>query len=217
MNGDHISILPHINPNPERFRTFTVNFFSETITTTVTATPSVVRKWIFRVLSLHRFHRDTLVVGLGVQWTPTVSRDRAPAATLQLCVGRQCLIFQLLHATHVPQALRRFLADPRATFVGVWNYHDEDMLMRSNHMLTVMRIVDARDVAADRCGLSKQLSMETLAGVLLGARGVRKPREVGASDWDAYWLSPEQVQYACVDAFVSSELGKALNVWNWEN
>ncbi|WRX20797.1 hypothetical protein QQP08_013284 [Theobroma cacao] len=84
-------------------------------------------------------------------------------------------------------------------------------------MLTVMRIVDARDVAADRCGLSKQLSMETLAGVLLGARGVRKPREVGASDWDAYWLSPEQVQYACVDAFVSSELGKALNVWNWEN
>ncbi|XP_022761286.1 uncharacterized protein LOC111307534 [Durio zibethinus] len=215
MNDDNITIVSHFNPNPNKFRTFTVTFFTDAITTTVTSTPSVVRNWLFNVLRLHRIRRHRLVVGLGVQWNPYSSVDHPPAATLQLCIGRQCLIFQLLHANHVPLSLRRFLADPRNTFVGVWNHSDEAMLLRSKHRISVSRVVDARDVAAERNGLSRQLSMEKLAEIFLGADDVKKPKRVGVSAWDAYWLSLEQVQYACVDAFVSFELAKALKVWSW--
>ncbi|XVF66087.1 hypothetical protein PTKIN_Ptkin10aG0006000 [Pterospermum kingtungense] len=218
MNDDHITISYRYNPNPYKFRTFTVTFFSHPITTTVTATPSVVRSWLFRVLCLHRFRRNRLVVGLGVQWNPSSSIDHPPtAATLQLCIGRQCLIFQLLHATQVPLSLRRFLADHRNTFVGNWNHCDESMLLRSKHRLSVARLVDARMVAAERNGLSRQLSMEKLAEIFLGADEVKKPKRIGLSAWDAYWLSEEQIQYACVDAHVSFELGRALKVWNLED
>ncbi|GMJ12308.1 hypothetical protein like AT3G12460 [Hibiscus trionum] len=215
MNADYITISPHSNPNPNRFQTFTVTFFSNPIVTTVTATPSVVRNWLYRVLCLHRTRRHKLVVGLGVQWNPSSSIGPPPAATLQLCIGRQCLIFQLIHATAVPSSLRRFLADARNTFVGVWNHSDEAMLRRSKHGLQVHRLVDAREVAAERNGLSTQMSMEKLAEIILGAGDVKKPKKIGRGAWDTHRLSSEQV-YACVDAYVSFELGKALKVWNWE-
>ncbi|GMJ12306.1 hypothetical protein HRI_004899800 [Hibiscus trionum] len=216
MNDGYITISPHFDPNPNSFRTFTVTFFSTPITTTVTATPSVVRDWLHRVLRTHSCRRHKLVVGLGVQWNPFSSDHPPPAATLQLCIGRQCLIFQLLYVDAVPLSLRRFLEDPRNTFVGVWNHSDRDKLYSSHHELSVSRLVDARDVAAARYGLSRQLSMENLAQHFLGAGGVKKPERIGASAWDAYWLSPEQVQYACVDAYVSFELGKSMEVWDWD-
>ncbi|XVF38893.1 hypothetical protein REPUB_Repub20aG0142100 [Reevesia pubescens] len=209
MNDDNITIVSHFNPNPNKFRTFTVNFFSEPISTTVTSTPSVVRNWLFKVLHLHRIRRNRLVIGLGVQWNPCSSNIAHPsAATLQLCIGRKCLIFQLLHANHVPLSLRRFLADPRNTFVGVWNHSDEAMLLRSKHGISVSRLVDARDVAAEESGISPRLSMEKLAEIFLGADEVKKPKRIGVSAWDSYWLSLEQIQYACV----SFELGKTLKI-----
>lgn len=57
--------------------------------------------------------------------------------------------------------------------------------------------------------------METLAEFLLGFEEVKKPTGIGRSDWEAFWLSKEQVQYACVDAFLSFSMGKVLHVWNW--
>ncbi|KAE8714241.1 Mevalonate/galactokinase family protein isoform 1 [Hibiscus syriacus] len=216
MNDEHITISPHSNTKPNRFRTFTVTFFSKPIKTIVTATPAVVRKWLSRVLYFHRIRSHKLVVGLGVQWNPSSPIDRPPASTLQLCIGSQCLIFQLMHANAVPLALRRFLADPRNTFVGVWNHRDEAMLSCSKYGLKVSRLIDAREVAAERNGLSRQISMEGLAEIILGAGGVEKPKRIGCSDWDNYRLSLEQVQYACVDAHVSFELGRALKAWNWE-
>ncbi|XP_022748817.1 uncharacterized protein LOC111298308 [Durio zibethinus] len=179
MNDQRITILSHFDPNPYNFRTFTVTFLSDRITTTVTANPSVVRNWLFKVLRLHRIRHNRLVVGLGVEWNPFFSIEHPQAATLQLCIGRQCLIFQLLHATHAPLSVRRYLADPRNTFVGVWNHSDEAMLLWSKHRLSVSRVVDACNVAAERSGLSRQLSMEKLADIFLGADEVKKPTRIG--------------------------------------
>lgn len=52
--------------------------------------------------------------------------------------------------------------------------------------------------------------MEDMAEDVLGFPGIVKPREVGMSDWDQFWLTNEQVQYACVDAYVSCLLGLSL-------
>lgn len=98
--------------------------------------------------------------------------------------------------------------------MGVWNYNDEYLLRESEHELSVSRLIELRDVAAERRGLSSNLSMERLAHIILGAEGVEKPVCIGMSNWEAYWLSDEQVQYACVDAFISFSLEKELQAWD---
>ncbi|AAG51007.1 hypothetical protein; 73797-74486 [Arabidopsis thaliana] len=49
---------------------YSVNFFGEELTVTVTPDPSVIGQWIHDVLSNNRFSSHPLVVGVGVQWTP---------------------------------------------------------------------------------------------------------------------------------------------------
>ncbi|KAL3637095.1 hypothetical protein CASFOL_019394 [Castilleja foliolosa] len=56
----------------------------------------------------------------------------------------------------------------------------------------------------------KNAGLKTLARTVLG-REVEKPNAVTMSGWDNRWLTPDQVQYACVDAFVSFEIGRILN------
>jgi len=58
-------------------------------------------------------------------------RPRRPASNTsycKLCVGHRCLVFHLAYADAIPEALRRFLADPRVTFVGSGSAHDGRML-----------------------------------------------------------------------------------------
>ncbi|KAJ8623439.1 hypothetical protein MRB53_031968 [Persea americana] len=184
------------------------------ILTTVTSTASDVSEWISKIRYIHRFRIDRIVVGLGVQWRPSFSKGvRNPAATLQLCVGRHCLIFQLIHADYIPKALRRFLRDDRITFVGVGIGYDEFLL--SNYDFCVMNTVELRRLAAVKMDDSdlRGASMETLASQVLDLDNVVKPIEIGKSNWDAYQLSLKQVQYACIDAHVSFEIGKELEAW----
>ncbi|XP_077231958.1 3'-5' exonuclease-like [Tasmannia lanceolata] len=197
-------------------RTFTVKFFGTHILTTLTPRPSIVRKWIYKIQHLHRFRRNRLTVGLGVQWRPSFTKSSSnQAATLQLCVGRSCLIFQLLRNTStIPRSLVRFLADPRTTFVGVRNWNDSRMLQR-DYELRVSKVLDLRDVATVRMGTKNGASMEQLASIVLNTHGVKKPGWIGRSNWDDWDLSEMQVQYACVDAFVSFEIGKVLKAWDY--
>ncbi|CAI0545550.1 unnamed protein product [Linum tenue] len=210
MNDRYISISAGEEFSDKR--NFTVDFFGHRIITTVTSTPAVAREWLYGLLRFHRPRRYKLVVGLGVQWRPPYANT---AATLQLCIGTRCLIFQLLHADFAPRILERVLADPTITFVGVWNQNDARLLQSSQHQLQVAKLLDLRSIAAASRGLSTTSSMEALADGVLGYPGVHKPNWVGTSDWNAYRLSDAQVQYACVDAFVSFSLGKELEAWNW--
>lgn len=89
------------------------------------------------------------------------------------------------------------------------------MLLDSRHGLLVRRLVDLRDVASDLRGSNRSASMETLAAVILGMHGMKKKAWVGRSDWDDAWLTEEQVEYACQDAFLSFLIAKDLRVWKW--
>ncbi|GFP85640.1 werner syndrome-like exonuclease, partial [Phtheirospermum japonicum] len=61
-----------------------------------------------------------LTVGLDIEWRPSFKRYiNNPAATLQLCVDRRCLIFQLIHASSIPKLLVDFPANPNHTFIGI--------------------------------------------------------------------------------------------------
>ncbi|KAL8488830.1 hypothetical protein ACS0TY_024945 [Phlomoides rotata] len=215
MDSNKVRIRPTNSPDPSRQENYTVFLHSLRIRVVVTAKPVVVRKWIYAIGHRHRIllRNGRLVVGLGVQWT---HGRNAGAATLQLCVGHTCLIFQLRHADQSPAILRRFLSNSNITFVGVWNYRDADMLSDSRHSLRVTRLVDLRHPASTSFrGCSLSASMETLASDILGWDGMSKEETVGRSNWDVEWLSKEQVRYAALDVVLSFFMGKKLRVWNY--
>ncbi|XP_074284521.1 uncharacterized protein LOC141609326 [Silene latifolia] len=206
MNSRYIRTISHPTQNPRSCQTYTTYFFSKSIFTVVTATPAVARQWVYNLRNNHRdlLTNAKLVVGLGVQWTPPTRRNPNPptAATIQLSVGRNCLIFQLSHANSVPLTLYRLLKDKRVTFVGVHNGMDKSRLQESWAELAVWDLVDL----GKKEGYGNR-SMEGICSDVLGLHGVSKPREVGFSNWDMLYLSIDQVQYACLDAHVSYLLG----------
>lgn len=92
------------------------------------------------------------------------------------------------------------------TFFGVHNGRDRKLLEESEHELEVECLVDL----AKKYGYGNW-SMQDMAAKVLGKYDVVKPYWLGVSDWDDYWLSNEQIQYACVDAHLSYCLACALD------
>jgi hypothetical protein len=131
-------------------------------------------------------------------------------AVLQLCVGRRGLVFQIFHADRVPGALRDFLACPDHRFLGVAVDGDVRRLAEDCG-LAVANAVELRHVAAEvleRPEL-RGAGFKALTREVTGAH-IDKPKRLTMSKWDERRLSMEQVRYACVDAFVSYEIGRLL-------
>ncbi|WVZ69408.1 hypothetical protein U9M48_018197 [Paspalum notatum var. saurae] len=154
-----------------------------------------------------------LIVGLDTEWRAVFvegnKKQTHRMAVLQLCVGRRCLVFQIIRANYVPAVLGAFLACPDHRFVGVAVDGDVRRL-RDDCGLAVANAVDLRHLAAEvlsrpelrKAGL-KTLTREVM-GVVIG-----KEKEVTMSKWEQD-LTLEQVQYASIDAFVSYEVGRRL-------
>ncbi|RCV26527.1 hypothetical protein SEVIR_5G261500v4 [Setaria viridis] len=184
-----------------------VTFGDDVIATTVTSSGEAVEAWLAEVRAAPS---SSLVVGLDVEWRPSRRSDQNPVATLQLCVGRRCLIFQLLHADRVPRALAEFLGDRGVRFVGVGVEADAERLS-DDHELVVANAVDLRGLAAEGMGRPelRQAGLRAIVAAVMGVNLV-KPQRVTMSRWDASCLSYEQIRYACIDAFVSFEVGRKL-------
>ncbi|KAI0528894.1 hypothetical protein KFK09_001437 [Dendrobium nobile] len=187
--------------------TFRVTFDeTENIETTLTASGDEVESWISNILRLS----NRFVVGIDVEWRPSFSRYQNPVALLQLCVGHHCLIFQLLHADYIPGSLENFLSDPSFTFVGVGINGDVERLAEERD-LSVCNAVDLRELAAERMGRNemRQKGLAALAMEVMGVQ-VSKPRRVRMGRWDQFYLTMDQIKYACIDAFLSFEIGRRL-------
>ncbi|KAJ1287379.1 hypothetical protein BS78_02G005700 [Paspalum vaginatum] len=188
---------------------YTVRVFHDRFASLATVCPADARRWVGTTRWRHGglLRRGCLVVGLGVQWTPSYQplHGAHPAPdTLQLCVGHRCLVYHLARADAVPEGLRRFLADPRVTFVGSGSANDARMLS-AHYGLHVAHGVELRAVA----GMGNA-SLEDMAHHLLGYPGIHKPKEVAVSAWNAPRLSLDQVRYAAVDAYLAFRLGVLL-------
>jgi ribonuclease D len=187
-----------------------VAFEGHDIKTTVTSSGMAVKRWLREIRYKYRWIYHKLIVGLDVEWRPSYSRVQNRVAILQLCVGRRCLVFQILRADYFPDALAEFLADPGIRFVGVGVQEDAKRL-NNDHDLEVANTVDLRGLAADGIGMPRlrQAGLKAVAAAVMGAQ-VQKPKNVTMGRWDAADLSDEQIKYACIDAFVSFEVGRKL-------
>ncbi|XP_059659821.1 uncharacterized protein LOC132306455 isoform X2 [Cornus florida] len=198
--------------NYSSYQIYDVTFFNDTIKTLVTDTACIVDTWISDMKRLHR----RIVVGLDVEWRNVPGQESA-VATLQLCVGRNCLIFQILIAPEIPKSLVEFLSNNYYTFVGV-KVEDDAQKLFNKYGLKVSKTVDLRSLAVRTLndnGL-RNAGLVRLAKDFLG-KSFEKPKSVSRSNWDDDWLSEDQIQYACVDAFVSFEIGRCLKVlWRFK-
>ncbi|KAL8489219.1 hypothetical protein ACS0TY_025212 [Phlomoides rotata] len=189
---------------------YNIVFFNDVVHTTVTRDPAAVSQWINDINSLYG-HR--LIVGLDMEWRPNHSRRlQNPAATLQLCVGRSCLIYQLIHSPYFPIQLIQFLSYSNHNFVGVEVKSDLKKLQRDHKIGYNAKTVDLRRLAVDGHKMEdlKYAGLKTMARIVLG-KEIEKPKRVTRSRWDDRRLTADQVQYACIDAYVSFEIGRVLN------
>ncbi|XP_059302426.1 3'-5' exonuclease-like [Lycium ferocissimum] len=200
----NISIVDyHVQDN--RYNLYDVYYYNDKIQTMVTSDPNMVTQWITDVESAYG---PFLNVGLDIEWRTSFSIHQNPAATLQLCIGCRCLIFQLLYCMYIPRSLVTFLNNN--AFYGVGIQGDVDKLW-GDHGVMVGNVVDLRGWAFDTYGM-RELRNEGLKGLcsfLLG-KELEKPKRISLSRWDNEWLGMEQVRYACLDAFVSYEIGRHL-------
>ncbi|TQD90270.1 hypothetical protein C1H46_024187 [Malus baccata] len=209
---------------------YDVSFYNDRVHTMVTSNSAMVESWLSNVTPANPNHR---IVGLDVEWRPNNRYHNNPIATLQLCTGPNypgslqipagtvlpgvcldpnCLIFQILHSEWIPHSLSTFLANPAFTFVGVGIESDCEKLLL-DYRLRVANVVDLRGLAADRLGVweLRNFGLKRLASAVLG-KELEKPKSVTLSRWDNQWLTYAQIQYAAVDAFISYEIARQLNL-----
>ncbi|XP_071713525.1 3'-5' exonuclease-like [Rutidosis leptorrhynchoides] len=190
---------------------YTITFYHEPIHTLVTATPSLVDAWISQIESIHQHRLNRLIVGLDIEWRPPNAPQIVnPVATLQLCVGRRCLIFQIVHAEYFPYSLWNFLNNPLYTFMGV-GIGDDVAKLRRDYNIGVASYAELGRLAAEQLGAPElnRSSLKDLARRVLGA-DIEKPTSIRRSNWDDQYLTDPQVKYACIDAFLGFEIARNL-------
>lgn len=118
-----------------------------------------------------------------------------------------------MHASFVPQSLVAFLENEDNTFVGVGVEEDVGKLLR-DYSLVVANFVELRNLAAERFGEHMRRGGLKALALSVPGKDLEKPRKITMSRWNSFRLTPQQVQYACIDAFVSFEIGRILNARN---
>ncbi|KAM3320561.1 hypothetical protein P3S67_007762 [Capsicum chacoense] len=192
---------------------YKVTFYGDQIGVTVTKDATVVNEWILQTMHIH----GGGLVGLDIEWLPCFNpEENHPVALLQLCVGRRCLLFQLLHKDAIPVFLVNFLGDPNFKFVGVGVKGDAEKLLR-DHRLFIVNTLDLNGLALSVYGeeVYGKMGLKRMAKEVLG-KVMEKPLNITLSKWDAEDLEYEQVEYAAIDAFMSFEIGKKLFNIMWE-
>ncbi|KAL8042539.1 hypothetical protein ABFX02_09G058700 [Erythranthe guttata] len=182
-------------------KSYSVFVDNNEIETLVTHDHAMVRKWVNSTENSNRCRLNRLIVGLDTEWrkNPVNNCYRSyTVATLQLCVGKSCLVFQILHARTIPLELRQFLENPNYKFVGVGV--DNDIYIPS--------------WAVDELGMEtlRGAGLKTLVKCILG-KDMQKPKTIAMSEWDKLELEQDQVAYACLDAYFSFEIGRQLSAW----
>ncbi|KAL6626299.1 hypothetical protein ACP70R_030025 [Stipagrostis hirtigluma subsp. patula] len=191
----------------------TVRFGSAAIDTTVTRDAAVADEWIrsVRASSAPRGAGRQLIVGLDCEWKPNYRPwTTSKVAILQLCVGTRCLVLQLFYVTRIPASLRSFLADPEVRVVGVGVGEDAAKL-DDDYGLACAAPVDLEGLCDEYLGRvgGRRLGLKGFAREVLGL-AMEKPRNVTMSNWEKHDLDVAQIQYACIDAYVSYKLGEKV-------
>ncbi|KAI3976417.1 hypothetical protein MKX01_008275 [Papaver californicum] len=162
----------------------------------------VVDQWIAEVYT--NFHNKLKNLVVGLEWSRR-SRDnnisaRNKVAVLQLCLSKHCLIFQISCCDCIPESLA---SNEKFIFVGARIDGDAHKLW-FDHGLTVGRTEEVGSLADYK--LTKTIGEYRERADFIKLE-LPKQRDIQLSNWGVTgFLSEKQIEYACLDAFVSFKL-----------
>lgn len=182
-----------------------IHFAERSIQTTLTDNGSVAESWVSQQTGQE-------IVGLDLELQPCFTKggSQNKTASLQLCTDNSCLMIQMLFLDSIPETLVGFLKDLGIKLVGAGVRADVAKL-NHDYGLECGGPVELGHLAAERFGNQKlkQAGLKCLAMEVLGL-SLSKPKTICWSNWSARELQVRQVEYACIDAFVSLSIGKKL-------
>ncbi|THG13970.1 hypothetical protein TEA_024839 [Camellia sinensis var. sinensis] len=140
--------------------------------------------------------------------TPGVSPGKA--AVMQICGDTgHCYVMHIIHSG-IPQNLQALLEDPTSVKVGVGIVNDAFKVFK-DHNVSIKGLEDLSGLANQKLGGDpKKWSLASLTEMLI-CKQLPKPEKIRLGNWEADFLSKEQLEYAATDAFVSWYLHQALN------
>lgn len=101
------------------------------------------------------------------------------------------------------------MLDPNFTFVGI-EVGDDVLKLKNEYGLDCASVGDIRDAAKEKWpGRFRRPGLKDLAMDVCGLN-MRKPKHVCMSNWEARVLNDAQVEYACIDAYVSYKIGQKV-------
>jgi len=157
--------------------------------------------------------RQADLVAFDAEWVPDYAWDSDnPISVLQLAfpISRRVYVLQLERlGRRLPQEVKMMLVNPGVRKVGfAVDQSDRAKMVRSDIAVTHDSITDVQAQCAAALGVGQgatSLSLRSAASKLLGFN-FRKDKRITCSDWSIEELSPEQVRYAALDAWVTLRL-----------
>ena len=156
--------------------------------------------------------RDCLL-GFDVEWRAEFRKgQRNKVALLQIASFSRVLLLRTSHAG-LPDACRGFLSRPGVCLVGFDFRCDAKKLQESfGFDLHAVRHIDLK-VFGEALGY-RQLGLSRLVLVTF-ARELPKSKKVSMSNWEQPGpLSPAQIKYAAMDAWVCGHIFRQLRLWH---
>uniref|UniRef100_A0A2N9EHG0 3'-5' exonuclease n=1 Tax=Fagus sylvatica TaxID=28930 RepID=A0A2N9EHG0_FAGSY len=131
------------------------------------------------------------------------------AAVMQICGETDhCHVMHIFHSG-IPQSLRFLLEDPTLLKVGVGIANDAVKVFK-DHNVSIKSLEDLSCLANRKlAGGPQKWGLESLTRKLI-SKELHKPKEIRLGNWEKFFLSKEQLDYAATDAFASWYLYKVL-------
>ncbi|CAM6088719.1 unnamed protein product [Calypogeia fissa] len=180
----------------------------KTIKVTLTKESSVAQDWIMQ--------QRGKCFGLDLEWKPNRRKGQPEnkVALMQISSETECLLIQMLFLDSIPSALVRFLKDPARKIAGV-GIHEDTKKLRRDYGLICSGEVELSALAVSHFqdnGL-KRVGLQALAKKVIGF-DMDKCKSVTLRDWSNSSLERRQVEYACMDAWVSHAIfGRLARKW----
>lgn len=147
-------------------------------------------------------------IGFDCEWV-TVNNERRKVALIQLCSSQGlCALIRIckFKDQKIPIELRELLEDPDIIKAGITPYNDAKLLLE-DYAISMYGTFDLRFLAL----LAKQKAegLGKLSKSILDIE-LDKSWRIRCSDWEIEHLTPQQVDYASMDAFVAVEIFRKL-------
>ncbi|GAA5803691.1 hypothetical protein HPULCUR_009174 [Helicostylum pulchrum] len=203
------------------YNRFPVAIIPSGVNVTVFSTKDDINAACDTILEMVRDNNSELCVGFDIEWTPSfvypigvrarLTGSPIPVALVQIYFDTSIYLFRTFSfsATTFPEKLRDIIECKRIMKVGRQIGGDltkfaQYGIINCPNQLDIGTLCYDKEVATRR-----NYSLQRICGEVL-MLNLLKPADVRKSNWEMDTLSPEHVQYAAVDAYISLRVYKKL-------